>query len=78
MEDTRKEVRKMKIQGKTKLETMSYWTIIASAVLLILGILLGSFVQGTVYLASFGALLLMVGICIYIVSQLIEKTEEAD
>lgn len=68
----------MKIEGKSELETKSYWIIIISAALIGLGILLGSFIQGTIYLASLGAILFMVGICIYIVSQLIEKTEEAD
>lgn len=68
----------MKIEGKTKWETISYWTIIASAVLIFFGILLGSFVQGTIYFASLGSILLMLGICIYIVSQIIERTEEAD
>ena len=68
----------MKIEAKTKWEKISYKIIIISAVLIFLGILLGSFIQGTVYLASLGALLVMLGICIYIVSQLIDKTEEDD
>ncbi len=68
----------MKIEGNSKWETRSYWIIIASAVLIFFGILLGSFIQGTIYFASLGSLLLMLGICIYIVSQLIERTEEAD
>ena len=68
----------MKIEGKNKWETISYKMIIISAILLFFGILLGSFIQGTIYLASLGALLAMVGICIYIVSQLIDNTEEDD
>ena len=65
-------------EGKNKKESLSYKIITISAVLIFLGILLGSFIQGTIYLAALGALLLMAGICIYIVSQLIENTEEAD
>jgi len=65
-------------EGKNKYETWSYRIIILSAIMIFFGILLGSFIQGTIYLASFGALLTMAGICIYIVSQLIEHTEEAD
>ena len=66
----------MKIEGKNKWESLSYKAMIISAVLIFFGILLGSFIQNTIYLASFGSLLLMLGICLYIASQLIEKTDK--
>jgi len=66
----------MKIEGKNKWESLSYKAMIVSAVLIFSGILLGSFIQYTIYLASFGSLLLMLGICLYIASQLIEKTDK--
>ena len=54
-------------------ENLSYYIIIAAAVLIFLGVLLGSFVWGTVYLGSIGGVLLLVGIVLYIYSELKKK-----
>lgn len=53
-------------------ERLSYTIIIISAVLIFFGILLGSFVKYTVHLATFGSFLLIIGIIVYIVSQLMK------
>ena len=54
-------------------ENISYTVMFTSAFLIFIGLLLGSFVQYVVYLGAFGSFLLLVGISIYIVSQLIEN-----
>lgn len=54
-------------------EHLSFLLILLSVLLIWLGMLLGSFVQYTVYLAAFGALLLLPAIIIYIASQLMEE-----
>ena len=53
----------------------NYYIIIISAALLFLGILLGSFVPGAGYLGALGGLLLLVGIVLYIVSELRKKSD---
>ncbi|MBU5558008.1 MAG: hypothetical protein QW751_01240 [Candidatus Aenigmatarchaeota archaeon] len=61
-----------KIKGETKqqtLENVSYLLMIICAVLVAIGIGLGSFVVGTVYIAVFGAALFLPAIIIYIISQ---------
>jgi len=57
------------------LENISFVILVAAALLVMLGIGLGSFVYGTVLLAMFGAFLILVGIVIYIISQFLEKKE---
>lgn len=57
-------------------ERLSYLLVAVSVGLLMLGMILGSFVQYTVYLASFGALLLLPAIMLYIASQLMEVKHE--
>lgn len=52
------------------LENLSYVLIMSSAALLFVGIGLGSFVRYVVFLGAAGALLILVGIILYIVSQL--------
>jgi len=54
-------------------ERMGYTIIFSAAAMIFIGLLLGSFVPYIVYIGSFGAFLLLVGISIYIVSQLIEN-----
>lgn len=65
---------KVKLGSNTKesLENLSYVLIVISAVLIVIGIGLGSFIQGTVYSAVFGSFLVIVGIIIYIISQFFE------
>ncbi len=61
-----------KIKGSDKKETLenvSFLIIVISAAMISVGIGLGSFIQGTVFIAVFGAFLVMVGIIAYIVSQ---------
>ncbi|NIO44164.1 MAG: hypothetical protein GTN36_01245 [Candidatus Aenigmarchaeota archaeon] len=58
--------------GKNKkevLENISFIIILISTALFSIGIGLGSFAQGTIYLSVFGSFFIMVGIVIYIVSQ---------
>lgn len=54
------------------LENLSLVILIVSAFLVMIGIGLGSFVQGIVFLGSFGAFLILVGIIVYIISQFLE------
>ncbi len=60
----------MSEEVKTKKRVWIFYLIVTSAALMFLGILLGSFVWGTIYLASIGSILFMVGIILYIVSEL--------
>ncbi|NIM47341.1 MAG: hypothetical protein GTN40_04265 [Candidatus Aenigmarchaeota archaeon] len=58
--------------GKNKrdvLENISFIIILISAIMFSVGIGLGSFVQGTVFLSVFGSFFVMIGIVIYIISQ---------
>ena len=62
----------LKIKGSNKKETLenvSFLIIVISAFMISAGIGFGSFIQGTVFIAVFGAFLVMVGIIAYIVSQ---------
>lgn len=66
------------LKGKNRqehLENASFVVLVTAALLVMLGIGLGSFVYGTVLLAMFGAFLILVGIVIYIISQFLEKKE---
>jgi len=62
------------LKGKNKreyIENISFVIIFISGILVALGIGLGSFIQGTILMASFGAFFVMVGIIVYIISQFI-------
>lgn len=66
------------LRGKSRqehLENISFVVLVTAALLVMLGIGLGSFVYGTVLLAMLGAFLVLVGIIIYIISQFLEKKE---
>lgn len=58
---------------RERVENTSYLIIVLSAVMVGIGVALGSFIRYTVYIGAFGALLILVGIVIYIVSQLMAK-----
>lgn len=67
------------LKGKNRqenLENISFVILAAAALLVVVGIGLGSFVYGTVLLAMFGAFLVIVGIVIYIISQFLEKNQQ--
>jgi len=62
------------LRGSNKresIENISFLIIVASAVMVSAGIGLGSFIQGTIFMAVFGAFFVMVGIVAYIASQFI-------
>jgi hypothetical protein len=72
VQEVKQELEKV-VSGKTtreKLENASYMLIIISAVMVSVGIGLGSFIAGTVVVAVIGAFLVMVGIVMFIASQL--------
>ena len=58
------------------LENFSFVIIIISAILVGVGVILGTTIKYAVLLASFGAFLLLPGIAIYIASQLMEIKKE--
>ena len=65
-----------RLKGKNRrefLENISYTIIVLSSVLIFIGILTGSFIQGFVLFASFGSFLVLIGIIIFIISQFIEE-----
>ncbi|MCD6478150.1 MAG: hypothetical protein J7K87_04040 [Candidatus Aenigmarchaeota archaeon] len=60
-----------------KTESISFITLIIAAVLTIIGISVGSFIPGIpVLLAIIGAFLVLVGIVIYIISEIIRIFEK--
>lgn len=68
-----------RLKGKNRrefLENISYTIIVLSSVLIFIGILTGSFIQGFVLFASFGSFLVLIGIIIFITSQLIKEKVE--
>jgi F0F1-type ATP synthase assembly protein I len=63
------------LKGKNRkeyIENISFVIIVISGILVALGIGIGSFIQGTILIASLGSFFVMVGIVIYIISQFIE------
>jgi len=63
---------------KNQWERRSYKLIITSAVMIGSGLILGSFIPYTVLLATTGSFMLLVGIALYIFSQLISKDNTVD
>ena len=57
---------------KEYVENISFVIIVISGVLVALGIGLGSFIQGTIFMGVLGSFFVMVGIITYIISQFIE------
>jgi predicted phage tail protein len=61
--------------GKNKkevLENISFIIIVISSILFAVGIGIGSFIQGTIFLSVIGSFFVMVGIVTYIASQFLE------
>jgi hypothetical protein len=52
-------------------ENISFLIIVMSAIMVAGGIGLGSFIQGSIFIAVLGAFFVMVGIVVYIISQFI-------
>jgi hypothetical protein len=59
-----------------QLEHVSFLLIFAAVAMVWVGFLFGSFVKYTVFMAAFGALLLLPAVVIYIASQLMEGKNE--
>ena len=57
-------------------EARSYKVIVLAAVLIAVGLTLGSFIKYTVILATGGSAILLIGIGLYIYSQLIEEDKD--
>jgi FtsH-binding integral membrane protein len=67
------------LKGRNKpeqYEHVSFLLIFIAVAAVCLGTLLGSFVKYTVYIAAFGALLLLPALILYIASQLMEVKHE--
>ena len=65
------------LKGKNRsefLENVSFIIFALAAFLVMIGIGLGSFVKGFVFLGSFGAFLILVGIIVFIVSKFLEES----
>ncbi len=58
---------------KEELEKISFWLIVISALLIINGIILGSFFKYLVALSIFGEFLFFTGVFIFIISQAFTK-----
>jgi fatty acid desaturase len=59
--------------GET-LENVSFYVIVISAIMVAIGVGLGSFIQGTILLSVLGAFFVMIGIIIYIISQFLGES----
>lgn len=62
------------IKGKNSreyVENISFVIILISGIMVASGIVMGSFIQGTILIASFGSMFVMIGIVTYIISQFI-------
>lgn len=58
--------------NKEVLENISFIIIVISSIMFVIGISLGSFIQGIIFLSVIGSFFVMVGIIFYIISQFIE------
>jgi len=59
-------------KDKKSLENISFYIIVISAIMVSVGIGIGSFISGTILIASIGAFFVMIGIVMYIISQFLE------
>lgn len=60
---------------KSKLENWSFIITVVSGLMVALGIGLGSFVQGSILIATFGSFFFVIGILVFIVSQFFEEVK---
>lgn len=60
---------------KEVFENVSFYVIVISAIMVAVGIGLGSFIQYTIFIATLGGFFVMVGIVIYITSQFMEEAK---
>ena len=77
MSEETKEKKKLKLPKLKGLDDITFWLFVVSAILIVAGVALGSFVHGTIYIAILGAALFMIAIFIYIGSQLIGKRTDS-
>ncbi len=77
MGDIFKEIKNLfRVKGKTReetLENISFVIIIFSAILVSLGIALGSFFKGVILIASIGSFTLLVGIVIFVIAEVLKE-----
>jgi len=77
VEDILKEIKKLfAIKGKTleeTLENISFLIIVFSAILVSIGIALGSFYKGVILLASLGSFTLLIGIIIFVIAEVMRE-----
>lgn len=59
-------------KDRKSLENISFYIIVISAAMVSIGIGIGSFIPGTIFIGSLGAFFVMIGIVIYIISQFLE------
>ena len=60
---------------KERLENWSFIITVIAGIMVAVGIGLGSFVQGTVYIATFGSFFFMIGVIVFIISQFTEEVK---
>jgi F0F1-type ATP synthase assembly protein I len=71
-EEHKKEKSRFNIRGsnrKESIENVSFLIIVIAAAMVSVGIGIGSFIQGTIFLSVFGSFFVMIGIVFYIASQ---------
>ena len=60
---------------RAKLENWSFIITVISGLMVAIGIGLGSFIQGSIFIASFGSFFFMFGVIIFIISQFFEEVK---
>ena len=60
---------------RAKLENWSFIVTVISGLMVAVGIGLGSFIQGSIFIASFGSFFFMFGVIIFIISQFFEEVK---
>lgn len=73
--EPKQEKKRFRIRGsnsKETLENISFFIIVISAIMISVGIGLGSFIQYIVFIAVLGSFFVMFGIVVYIASQFME------
>ena len=76
VENKEQEKKIEKVRNRKEIfENVSFYVIVISAIMVAVGIGLGSFIQYTVFIAVIGSFFVMVGIVIYIASQFMEEAK---